>query len=233
MNNVQDKPAILEAAAVQMTFIDANRQVEVLHGIDLSINQGDFISIVGTSGSGKSTLLHVLAGLETASAGQVRIAGQDIAGLNRAQRAQLRQQHLGFVYQLHHLLPEFTAAENVAMPLLLAGQNAKLAKEKAEHWLSQVSMSHRISHRPNALSGGERQRVAIARALVNEPACVLADEPTGNLDLETALQIQQLLQTLHQQGTSFVVVTHDQAFAKLAPRQLTMQNGRIHQNEIG
>ncbi|HCK91486.1 MAG TPA: lipoprotein-releasing system ATP-binding protein LolD, partial [Gammaproteobacteria bacterium] len=167
---------VIACDAVKIRFADAGDQLEVLHGINLDVHTGDFVSIVGNSGSGKSTLLHILAGLEQPSEGEVSILGTALSPLNKTQRALLRRQHLGFIYQLHHLLPEFTALENVAMPLMLNGMTRKQACEAAQHWLEKVKVGHRVKHRPSALSGGERQRVAIARALVTNPACVLADE---------------------------------------------------------
>lgn len=227
--NDQHKGAVLCCQGVKIRFRDADTELEVLHGIDLSVYGGEFISIVGNSGSGKSTLLHILAGLEPASEGEVLIAGQSVAALNKRQRALLRQSHLGFVYQLHHLLPEFSAIENVAMPLMLGGVTSKKAKQRALYWLKKVGVDHRQGHRPNALSGGERQRVALARALVTEPKCILADEPTGNLDLTTAGQIHELICELHLAGTSFVIVTHDQHFAAMAQARYEMQDGRLVQ----
>lgn len=227
VEGVTPAQSVIECRDVKIRFNDAGDEIEILNGIDLDVLRGNFISIVGNSGSGKSTLLHILAGLEQASEGVVRILGQEVARLNRAKRAQLRQSHLGFVYQLHHLLPEFTALENVAVPLMIGGVKRKSALEQAAHWLKQVGLDHRYSHRPSALSGGERQRVAIARALVTSPDCVLADEPTGNLDAHTAAQVQELLFELNSQGTSFIVVTHDTQFASRAPLQFEMIDGAL------
>lgn len=219
--------SVLECQNIKIRFRDAGHELEVLHGIDLQVQPGEFVSIVGNSGSGKSTLLHILAGLEQASEGKVFIADADVGQMDRTQRALFRQAHLGFVYQLHHLLPEFSAVENVAMPLMLGGTKRKAALAEADTWLEKVGVVHRRTHRPSALSGGERQRVAIARALVTQPKCVLADEPTGNLDSVTAQQIQTLLVDLNQQGTSFVVVTHDKDFADLATSRYEMHDGRL------
>ncbi len=219
---------VMQCKDVKIRFADAGQQLEVLHGINLDVVAGDFISIVGNSGSGKSTLLHILAGLENASEGEVIIHGQKISGLNKTQRALLRGQYLGFIYQLHHLLPEFTAVENVAMPLLLRGVAKKHAYEQAATWLERVKVGHRLQHRPSALSGGERQRVAIARALSAEPSCILADEPTGNLDSTTASQIHELMLELNESGTSFIIVTHDRDFAQMAKRRFEMRDGYLH-----
>ena len=218
---------VIACDAVKIRFADAGDQLEVLHGINLDVHTGDFVSIVGNSGSGKSTLLHILAGLEQPSEGEVSILGTALSPLNKTQRALLRRQHLGFIYQLHHLLPEFTALENVAMPLMLNGMTRKQACEAAQHWLEKVKVGHRVKHRPSALSGGERQRVAIARALVTNPACVLADEPTDNLDSSTAAQIHELMVDLNESGTSFIVVTHDRLFADMATRRYEMIDGRL------
>lgn len=222
---VHQKNRVLQCCDIKIRFRDAGAELEVLHGIDLNVHSGEFVSIVGNSGSGKSTLLHILAGLEQASEGEVYIVGQPVSGLNKTQRALLRQAHLGFVYQLHHLLPEFSAVENVAMPLMLGGLSIQHASEKALYWLDRVGVAHRKNHRPNALSGGERQRVAIARALVTDPQCVLADEPTGNLDSNTAGYIHALIQELNESGTSFVIVTHDIQFASMAGVCYEMHDG--------
>lgn len=228
LNESDIQESVIECQDVKIRFRDAGHELEVLHGIDLRVGAGEFISIVGNSGSGKSTLLHILAGLEQASEGTVHIMGKNVGQLSLAQRAQIRQAHLGFVYQLHHLLPEFSAVENVAMPLMLGRTSKKMALEKAAYWLEEVGVAHRLNHRPSALSGGERQRVAIARALVTEPDCVLADEPTGNLDSNTAEQVQQLLAELNATGTSFIVVTHDQIFASKAKSRYEMRDGRLY-----
>ena len=217
--------AVIQCSNLKMTFDDAGSPLEILHGINFQVEVGGFVSIVGNSGSGKSTFLQLLAGLESPSFGSVTIAGQRIDTMNKTERAAFRRDHLGFIYQLHHLLPEFSAAENVAMPLLLKGIKKSLAIETAKVWLDKVGLSHRFHHRPNALSGGERQRVAIARALVAEPVCVFADEPTGNLDTHNANQIQDLMLELSELGTCFVVVTHDTAFSQRAKTQYLMTDG--------
>ena len=218
---------VLECKSLSMTFNDAGHQLSVIENVDFLVYPSNFISIVGNSGSGKSTLLHLLAGLESPTSGEVYLHGEAIQRLNKTQRALMRRQHLGFVYQLHHLLPEFSALENIAMPLRLRGDSPKAALEASAYWLEQVGLSHRSSHRPSALSGGERQRVAIARALCSEPSCVLADEPTGNLDEHSALQVQDLLIDLASKGTSFIVVTHDRKFAARAPLQYKMHDGLL------
>lgn len=217
---------LLSCRGVTKTYQEGKLTTSVLNGVDLDIREGELLAIVGSSGSGKSTLLHLLGALDELTSGEVRFQGQVLHELNQKQQASMRNQSLGFVYQFHHLLGEFTALENVAMPLLISGMSIKQAKKKAQSMLDRVGLSHRVEHRPAELSGGERQRVAIARALINEPALLLADEPTGNLDAQTAESIYQLMRELNQSlKTAFVVVTHDLSLAGKFDRQLHMQDG--------
>lgn len=219
---------ILRAQAITKSYRDGSNVVDVLKGLDLSIHRGERIAIVGSSGSGKSTLLHLLGGLDTASSGALFIQDRPWNTCSEKKRCQLRNRHLGFIYQFHHLLPEFTAMENVAMPLLLAGCTTEQAKEKALTLLDKVGLSHRSWHKPSQLSGGERQRVAIARALVNQPDCVLADEPTGNLDNATAAAVFEYMMELNTVfQTALVIVTHDRALAERMDRVLTLQDGKL------
>ncbi len=205
-------------------------QTDVLHDVSFSINAGELMAIVGSSGSGKSTLLHLLGGLDTPTSGDVIFNGQAMSSLSSSAKAELRNRELGFIYQFHHLLPDFTALENVAMPLLIGKKNTDETKQRALEMLKAVGLAHRSSHRPSELSGGERQRVAIARALVNNPRLVLADEPTGNLDARNADSIFELLGELNvRQGTAFLVVTHDLQLARRMSRQLEMRDGRLTQ----
>jgi len=200
----------------------------VLNDLNLTVEAGELVAVVGRSGCGKSTFLHIAGALDEPSSGKVLINDVDIHQLSAKQQASFRNQHLGFIYQFHHLMMEFSATENVAMPLLIAGVKPQEARKKAQDMLSQVGLSHRFEHRPAQLSGGERQRVAIARALVNEPALVLADEPTGNLDSDSAEQIYQLLLDLNQRlSTSFVIVTHDLSLAAKMDRQLSLTQGQL------
>jgi len=200
----------------------------VLTGLDLTVKQGEILAIVGRSGCGKSTFLHLAGALDKPSSGEVMINGVDIHQLSDRKRAQFRNQHIGFIYQFHHLMMEFSAEENVAMPLLIRGDKPKEALTQAQAMLTQVGLAHRLKHRPSALSGGERQRVAIARALVTKPSLVLADEPTGNLDFDSAEQIYQLLRELNKSvNTSFVIVTHDLTLAARLDRQLTLDHGKL------
>lgn len=220
--------ALLQCQRISKTFSDAEQQVQVLNNVSFSLHEADMLAIVGASGSGKSTLLHILGSLDDATAGEVLLRGQPLSQLKGRERARWRNQNLGFIYQFHHLLAEFSALENVAMPLLIGGLSASQATRRAGAMLEQVGLSHRAQHAPAKLSGGERQRVAIARALVNEPALVLADEPTGNLDEATAETIYALMLDLNQRfSTAFIVVTHDQHLAARLPRQSTLHNGEL------
>ena len=218
---------VLEAKNVVKHFTDGKSTVEVIKGLSLKVHAGEFVSIVGSSGSGKSTLLHVLGGLDRPTEGQVWLNGQRFDHMGEAERGYLRNQHLGFVYQFHHLLPEFSALENVAMPLMLReGTNYKDVKAQAEYLLNRVGLSHRLKHKPGELSGGERQRVALARALVAKPALMMADEPTGNLDRKTAVKIFELLSDLRQEfNMAMLIVTHDEQLAQTADSILHMQDG--------
>ncbi|MCC2637959.1 MAG: lolD [Moraxellaceae bacterium] len=219
---------VLEARGLVKRFEEGPQVLEILHGIDMEVRRGEFVAIVGSSGSGKTTLLHLLSGLDTPSAGEVRICGQDFSRCKEAQRGELRNRHIGFVYQFHHLLPEFTALENVCMPLLLRKGSIAEAEARATRMLVRVGLGERLGHKPAELSGGERQRVALARALVTEPAVVLADEPTGNLDNDTSEDVQALLVELNRElGISFLIVTHDPSLAGKAHRILRMDHGRL------
>ena len=220
---------VVACREICVTFSEPGLSVDVLHDINLSVRSGESVSVVGTSGSGKSTLLHTLGGLMEPTSGEVVLCGQTLKGLTAAQSGNVRNHHLGFVYQFHHLLPEFSALENVAMPLLIRGESPADSKEQAEHILKRVGLSHRLNHKPSELSGGERQRAAVARALVTRPDCVLADEPTGNLDQKTAAQVQELLlELMEAEKLALIVATHDLQFARSLAVQYELREGSLH-----
>ena len=220
------KDTAISCLNLRKTFLQGNVEIKVLDGVNLVVKNGERVAIVGTSGSGKSTLLHLLGGLDRANEGEIQIYGQNIFALDEIQKCRLRNEKLGFIYQFHHLLPEFTAQENVVMPLLIRGTEKTVAYEQAQKMLAKVGLAERIHHRPNELSGGERSRTALARALVTRPACVLADEPTGNLDQQTAQQVFELMLGLNREfGISFVIATHDHLIANKTDRVLRLLNG--------
>ena len=228
MTEIQATPHVLRAESLGKRYDEGGATIEVLSDVSLHVAAGEMVAIVGASGSGKSTLLHLLGLLDTPSSGHVEVDGQRVEGLGEAARSRLRNQRLGFVYQFHHLLPEFSALDNVAMPLIVRRDKRKLAREQAREILAQVGLADRMDHYPGQLSGGERQRVALARALVTRPGCVLADEPTGNLDRYTAESMFDLLLRVNREfGTALAIVTHDPALAALAHRQLFIEKGRL------
>ncbi len=226
---MQHGDEVIRAEALAKTYAEGRMRTPVFNGLSLSVTAGETVAIIGASGAGKSTLLHLLGGLDTPTAGEVFVAGQAMSGLSDSQRGKLRNQALGFVYQFHHLLPEFTALENVMMPVLLGGDSVPAASTRARALLESVGLGHRMDHKPGELSGGERQRAAVARALVNRPACVLGDEPTGNLDDKTAATVFELMLELNRaHHTSLVLVTHDRSLARKLDRVLELREGRLH-----
>ena len=227
---MSDDAAVVTCEQLEKTYSQGPQLVHVLKGVNLQVRRGERIAIVGSSGSGKTTLLNLLGGLDLPTAGRVSIAGKDLAKVDETERGLLRNKHLGFVYQFHHLLGEFTALENVCMPLLIAGMSMVDAAERARSMLGRVGLAARVEHKPSELSGGERQRVAIARALVAEPSCVLLDEPTGNLDRNTAAEIHALMNELNATlQISFIVVTHDEVLASSMQRKLLLADGLLRE----
>jgi lipoprotein-releasing system ATP-binding protein len=228
--NMHQTAPVIDCRQVTRTYSEGPEKLTIFSDISLQVAAGETVAIVGSSGAGKTTLLNLLGGLDRPSSGQISICGKDIHRLSEAGRARFRNQHLGFVYQFHHLLPEFSALENVMMPCALGGMAVSGAKQKAERFLTQVGLAERLAHKPGELSGGERQRVAIARALVNEPQCVLMDEPTGNLDEHTGEGVRKLIESLRDElGISFVMVTHDMKMARSLGRVLRLEQGRLVQ----
>lgn len=220
---------VIRAEGLGKTYAEGKLHTPVFDGLELSVSRGETVAIIGASGAGKSTLLHLLGGLDVPTAGEVFVAGQKMSGLSDAARGALRNRELGFIYQFHHLLPEFSALENVMMPVLLGGGDVAAARSRAQGLLESVGLAHRLGHKPSEMSGGERQRTAVARALVNQPGCVLGDEPTGNLDDRTAAAVfGQMLELNRAHGTALVLVTHDRSLARKLDRVLELREGRLH-----
>ena len=230
MSKLVESGMVIQAEALAKTYAEGKMHTPVFDGLELAVHAGETVAIVGASGAGKSTLLHLLGGLDTPTSGEVYVTGQKMSALSDGARGQLRNRALGFIYQFHHLLPEFTALENVMMPVLLGGADVAIATQRAKALLGQVGLGHRIEHKPGELSGGERQRAAVARALVNQPACVLGDEPTGNLDEKTAATVFELMLELNRaQKTSLVLVTHDRRLARRLDRVLELHEGKLRE----
>ena len=224
------RTAVVRAEGLGKTYAEGSLRTPVFDGLDFEVHAGETVAVLGASGAGKSTLLHLLGGLDTPTSGEVYVAGQKMSALSDAARGQLRNRALGFVYQFHHLLPEFTALENVMLPVLLGGASIPDATSRARELLESVGLGHRLEHKPGELSGGERQRAAVARALVNRPACVLGDEPTGNLDEKTAAAVfAQMLELNRAHRTSLVLVTHDRGLARRLDRVLELHEGRLRE----
>lgn len=220
---------VIACQGVEKSYTEGDLSVDVLKGVDLSVEQGDKLAIMGASGSGKSTLLHILGGLDEVSRGEVIVSGKNMSRLSELAKGELRNRSLGFIYQFHHLLAEFTALENVAMPLLIRGTDVSKAGDAAQDLLDKVGLSHRLQHKPGEMSGGERQRAAIARAMVTRPECILADEPTGNLDEHTAAQVFEVMMGLNEQyDISLIMVTHNQALANQFDRTLELREGKLY-----